>query len=353
MGRWLVGLIGIGLAIPVLGVLGLAVVTPLTPSGAAYVTAAALVAGGLSAVLWRARTGAFLALLGALVAVTVAGSRLAQARRSAVGPLQARVLPAASGTRWFSYLVDEQDLLLFGEALLRLMGAASAREHAGLASAVSAGYAELRAAQNSIASPVISTYLFWQRPGAFDAVIVAPEGSGPPTTGVVFLHGFAGNVSLQCWQIAQAARPLGMVTVCPSTDWVGAWWRPAGVAALRATLDYLREQGVQRFYLGGFSNGGFGLSRLAPGLAGEPGLEGLFFVAGVTNSRDIDATGLPVLILQGAQDERVRAPDARQVAAEIGRAAYVELEADHFLIVKQAEAVQAELRAWLETLDGE
>jgi hypothetical protein len=52
--------------------------------------------------------------------------------------------------------------------------------------------------------------------------------------------------------------------------------------------------------------------------------------------------------LQGALDERMTAPGARQAAAQIGGAAqYVELDADHFLIVKQTEAVQAALGAWL------
>jgi pimeloyl-ACP methyl ester carboxylesterase len=67
------------------------------------------------------------------------------------------------------------------------------------------------------------------------------------------------------------------------------------------------------------------------------------------NANGVRATGLPVLVIQGTNDERIPVESARQFAAEIGeRATYVELEADHFLIMKQPQQVQEAIRAWLE-----
>lgn len=351
MWKWAVGLVGLALAAPVLGVLALAVVTPITPSGAAYLVAAALVAGGLCVVPWLGARALWVPAGGVGLALVVAGLRLATVGVAEPGPVRVIVLPADSGTRWLNRLVDEQDVLLFGSRLMRLIGGVSAREHAGLTPALTAGYAELRAVQ-PYASPVLSTYLFLQRPGAFDAVVVEPEGEAAPTAGVVFLHGFMGNVTLQCWEIAQAARAVGMLTVCPSTGWIGDWWRPGGAATVRATLDYMRDQGIERLYVGGFSNGGVGLSRRVSEAAAEPDVRGLFFIAGVTEAQAIRDTGLPVLILQGAGDERMRAEPAWVAAGVIGDAAtYVEIEADHFLIVKEAEAVEEALGGWLGDLD--
>jgi pimeloyl-ACP methyl ester carboxylesterase len=101
--------------------------------------------------------------------------------------------------------------------------------------------------------------------------------------------------------------------------------------------------------LGGFSNGGFSMNRLASQLGNEKGLHGLFFIDGIYDGVSIRETGLPVLIIQGTQDERVLAPEVRMIAGEIGDlATYVELKGDHFLIVKQPDLVQNAIQTWLE-----
>jgi pimeloyl-ACP methyl ester carboxylesterase len=59
--------------------------------------------------------------------------------------------------------------------------------------------------------------------------------------------------------------------------------------------------------------------------------------------------GLPVLVLQGAQDERIPAWQARQFAEEVGDlGTYVEITGDHFLIMKQPGPVQNVIAKWLE-----
>ena len=123
-------------------------------------------------------------------------------------------------------------------------------------------------------------------------------------------------------------------------------------ATLQATFAYVRGRDIQKFYLAGFSNGGSGISRLAPQLKDELGLSGLIFINGIHNGAGIRETGLPVLIIQGSQDERMLAEQASRVAEEIGDlGTYIELNGDHFLIMKQPKLVQDAIAQWLEKLE--
>jgi pimeloyl-ACP methyl ester carboxylesterase len=262
-------------------------------------------------------------------------------------------LPQGKGDRWVSYLLDEQDSLIFGEAIFHFMGGDSDHEHENVTSALLAEYFELKARQRIFPSPIVSTYLTLQSSTHFDVVVIEPQVDHLPEFAVVFLHGYMGNVTAQCWEIAQAVKIYGGVTVCPSTGWRGDWWQPQGQAILQATFHYVRGRGIQRFYLGGFSNGGSGISRLAPQLKNEAGLKGLIFIDGIHYGADIRETGLPVLIIQGAQDERMPAAQARQIAQEIGAlSTYVELNGDHFLIMKQPRLVQDAIAKWLESFQS-
>ncbi len=257
-------------------------------------------------------------------------------------------LPNETKSSWVNALIDEQDILIFGETLFHLIGGDSANEHKDLTSAFSRAYSEMRA-QGFYPSPVISTYLNLQQPDHFDALVIEPDGKTPASFGVVFLHGYMGNVTAQCWEIAQAVKPIGGVTICPSTEWTGGWWRPDGQAIVQATIEYLRTQGIERFYVGGFSNGGFSIGRLASQWKETPGLYGLIFIDGFIDGASIREVGLPVLIIEGTQDERVPVSMARQFAEEVGElGTYVELEGDHFLIIKQPEEVQGAIAGWLE-----
>lgn len=335
---------GIGLAL-VLAVATLSVwLMPLTAWGRGCLLGAWLVAGGLIASLLRPRLFGALCVTGL---VLIAGVTVTHGLRAsqASAPLKVVILLGARETRWVNYLADEEDALLLGEAALHFVGGASAREHDGLLSAVRMAYTS---AGGEFASPVLATYLGLQSPGAFDAVVIEPEGARTPTRAVLFLHGFMGNVAIQCWEIAQAARQIGALTVCPSANWVGEWWSPQGGAAVRETIAYLRERGINEIYAGGFSNGGNGIGSLAPDLAQAPGIRGLFFIAGIRDADAIRETGLPVLVIQGSRDERMTPDDVRAAAHEIGdNARYVELDADHFLILKRAAEVQRALGAWL------
>lgn len=350
MSRYLFSLFGVLLAFPVIVVVIVAFHTPITVSGFVYLLGSAITAAGLIFAPLKRRihlavtfSGLSLILIVALVRLALAGST------TSASNLKMVELPSRNGTRWVNYLFDEQDTVLFGEAALRRMGGVSPQEHNHIASAMQKAYSELRATQRVFPSPFASTYLGLQNPSSFDAVVIEPKDEQLAKAGVIFLHGYMGNVTAQCWRIAQAVEDLGLVTVCPSTDWIGDWWTPRGEAILRATFDYLHEQGIQTIYLGGFSNGGIGTSRLAPKLATEENISGLFMIAGVTNTTKIIDTNLPVLVIQGTQDERMPASAARQFAEELGDlATYVEIESDHFVIMKQSALVQEAIRDWLQ-----
>ena len=254
-------------------------------------------------------------------------------------------LPEGKGPRWLSSIIDEQDGLIFGEELFHHIGGDSIREHEGLIPAFVTAYSGMKS-QGMFPTPLVNTYLNIQQPNAFDAVVIEPK--EPPKFGVIFLHGYMGNVTAQCWEVAQAVKELGGVTICPSTEWTGQWWKPRGHEILKLTFAYLREQGISKIYLGGFSNGGFSMGRLASELGNEHGLAGLFFIDGFMNGTVIRELNLPVLIIEGTQDERVPPAIAKSFAAEVGDlGTYVEIDSDHFLIIKQPKQIQNVIASWL------
>ena len=244
MFRYLMCLLGAVFALPLLVLIAFAFITPITISGVAYLIGCSLAVAGLLIAPWRIKYSFVVTLLGFTVIVGVACIRLVLATNEGAAPdLKMIVLPEGKETRWVSYLFDEQDSVMFGEAALFRLGGVSPREHENIAPALLSAYSEFRTAKGVFPSPVASTYLNFQGPTSFDTIVIEPETDQPPRIGVLFLHGFMGNVTIQCWRIAQAVKKLGAVTACPSTGWVGDWWEPQGAAIVRATLRYLREQG--------------------------------------------------------------------------------------------------------------
>jgi pimeloyl-ACP methyl ester carboxylesterase len=95
------------------------------------------------------------------------------------------------------------------------------------------------------------------------------------------------------------------------------------------------------------------MSRLASQLGKEKGLRGLFFIDGISDGASIREAGLPVLVIQGTQDERVHVEGTRSVVETIGSlSTYVELDGDHFLIMKRPRLVQNAIAKWLERLEA-
>jgi pimeloyl-ACP methyl ester carboxylesterase len=350
MFRYLLFLLGGMLALPILGIIALALGLPITISGIGYLLGCTLVATGLIMAVWTGGKSISLTIMGIIVLALVASVRLIVAAQETSPHIKMIALPVDKGTRWINYLIDEQDTLILGEALFNLIGGDSPNEHTGISSALYADYSEIRTTQRVFPSPFVSTYLNLQGTNHFDAVVVEPKINHPPEFALVFLHGYMGNVTAQCWEIAQAVKSFDAVTVCPSTGWRGDWWQPQGQAILQATFEYISKLGIQKFYLGGFSNGGISIGRLASQLKSEKELSGLILIDGFDNGAGIRELGLPVLLLEGTQDERIPPIYARQIAEEIGDVGtYVEVDGDHFLIMKQPASVQKAIANWFKT----
>lgn len=347
MFRYFLAIIGFVLIMPLLVLIVMAFMLPITISGIGYLLGSLLTAIGLI-VAPRIQRHYAVFITGVVMVVVVASVRIFLSSQNTHSGLRMVTLPEGKATSWISTLIDEQDSLIFGEALFHLIGGDSNREHEDITAALSTVYSEMRG-QGIFPSPIVNTYLDLQQPDHFDAIVIQPESKAQPQFAVIFLHGYMGNVTAQCWEIAQAVARLGAVTVCPSTEWRGEWWQPEGQAILQSTFEHLRSQGIHKFYLGGFSNGAFSIGHLAPQLADEKDLNGLIFIDGFINGASIRELGLPVLIIQGVQDERVSVEAARQFAEDVGvLGTYVEINSDHFVIMKEPGLVQSALAAWLE-----
>jgi hypothetical protein len=304
MYRYLLSLLGFLLALPAVAWLVLAFLLPITVSGMGYLAGFLLIVAGLISLPWAARYSFPLVVAGSLFIAFVASARLILTGRGESSGIRVLSLPEGRQTRWLNTLIDEQDALIFGEAIFHRIGGDTAAEHEGLTSAFRSAYADLRVAYGIVPSPVLPTYLGLQRPSAFDTVLIVPELGGPTDTAVIFLHGFMGNVTSQCWVIAQAASQMGAVTACPSTEWTGGWWQPGGRAILEATFQYLRDQGVKDFFLGGFSNGGFGISRLVSTVSARRGYAACF---SLTAFRAEHRSRRPVCRFLSSRERRITA----------------------------------------------
>jgi pimeloyl-ACP methyl ester carboxylesterase len=338
--RYLVFIIGIFASLPFLLFVFLLPSTPITFTGLIYLIACLVMVAGLISTPWLRRGSLALAGLGAALMLIILALRIA------FPPLGSHLtlitLPDESGPRWLNRIFDEQDVVLFGARLGPYLGLVSKNESQGLVPA----FVEARSKMDGATtlSPFLMTYLGQQSPTAFDVVVDEPSGAAQPKRGVIFIHGFGGNFTLQCWLVAHAGERVGALTVCPSTSRVGDWWSPQGEAILRQTMAYMRRRGIQRIYLAGLSNGGIGASHLASRFASE--LAGLILISGADPAAPI--SGLPVLVIQGKGDERIPASIAdRYVAAAGAAATYLLLDGDHFVMLKQADLVQDTIVNWI------
>ena len=342
---------GLAILFPVVLIVVIATYTPITTSGFVYVIGAVAITFGLLVEPWLRRTSWVFLGAGMILLFVTAGVRLSVGGGGTTVRLM--TLPDQGATRWVDRLIHERDLSLFGQRAAALTGIAlSPREAEGLTDALTAAYGSLAAVEGTTSSPCISTYLFLQRPNAFDMVVVEPglfpaPTRTPPTStaAVIYLHGFVGNFTVQAWLVAEAARKLNMLTVAPSVGFFGDWWTPHGEETVRCTIAYLRNRGVRRIYLAGLSNGAVGVCRLVPKLRTD--LAGLILISGA-DAQSPDS-GLPILALQGLYDERMDASETVRYIAQAGeRGTYCEFDGDHLLLAKRAAEVQAELRKWLE-----
>jgi len=327
-------------ALPLLVLVALIPTTPITLVGSLYLIGGILIVAGMIGATWWRHGSRTLALLGTTLILAIIVVRML------FPPSGSRLfltsLPSQSGSHWLNRIFNEQDVVLFGARVGRQLGLISPAENNGLVPALAETYSHMH--EVTPLSPFLVTYLNQERPSAFDVVVAETAGDARPTRGIIFLHGFGGNFTLQCWLMAHAGERIGAMTVCPSTRATGDWWSPQGAEILRQTLTYLQQRGVERIYLAGLSNGGIGASRLAKRL--ESQLAGLILISGA--DPDAPISRLPVLLVQGKNDERMPMWVAeRYAAAARATSTYLLLEGDHFVLLRQADRVQAAIADWI------
>jgi len=191
---------------------------------------------------------------------------------------------------------------------------------------------------------VLDTLLQRQGSDGFDTIVIEP--AEPARAGVVFLHGFAGSFTLECWLVASAARAIGAVTVCPAVGFSGHWTTEDGEKTLRSTIDYLHARGVRRLYLAGLSNGGVGAAWLAPRFASE--LSGLIIISGAPAA---GGSELPTLVIQGEHDPMMSAATAKTFAARV-HATYAGFDGGHFVMLMRRSEVREAIARWLRLHSG-
>jgi len=341
--RRLAAVVGAVLALPAVPLALLAVTTPVSAIGFLYVLGALVTIGGFLTAPARktrrrgvSRAGLGLLATAMLFRVVFAGhGKTVRMTRgdSPSAPLLDRLLP-------------EADVAVTSARAVIMTGMLPAGDTRNLVPTLKRAFETLNQAEGSSPSPIVMTTLSWQDASAFDTLEVqapAPDAHAA----VLFLHGYGGNFTLQCWMIAQAARRAGAVTFCPSTRMAGDWWSATGQEIVRVMMDRLRERGFDAVVLAGLSNGGVGASRLAPGLHDR--LAGLLLVSGA--APDAPPAGVPTLVLEGSRDTMMSPSVVRQYATRTG-AKYVELDGSHFLLIEQPEAMTDAMARWLSTRFG-
>ena len=340
--RYIVFIAGIFISLPLLVLLLFIPRTPVSAVGILYLLSSLLIVTGMIGAPWWSGRSFALILAGSALAVATMALRILFPPTGEQMNLVS--LPGKSGTRLLNRILNEQDIVLFGAQVAPYLGAISPAEKNSLDLKFSQTFQAMRQHGVTPLSPFLMTYLNQQHAGEFDAIIAEPGSGTSPKTGIIFLHGFGGNFTLQCWLIAEAGYQIQAVTVCPSTSVSGAWWSSQGPSILEETFIYLHQRGVQRIYLAGLSNGAIGASKLAHRY--KDYVEGLVLISGADPKAKL--TELPVLLLHGKYDERIPVSVMDAYASAAGRnATYHLFEGDHFLLLKQADEVQQMIVNWL------
>jgi pimeloyl-ACP methyl ester carboxylesterase len=326
-------LVGVGL-VALLGAFA-----PWSPSGWFALGAAAIAAIALVVRDRGARRG--LAIVATILFAVLLGVRVVG---SESGMIRMLTLPAGTPSRWIARLVDEQDVALMGARALAQRWPLAADEKERLLPAMHDAYVAMRRDDVVTPSPVADTLLGRQKPDGFDALVIEPrtEPQPAPKYGVLFLHGYAGSHTLECWLVAKAAQTVGAVTVCPATEFSGHWRGPAAERIVRTGLDYLYRRGITRVFLAGLSNGAAGASALAPSFASS--LSGLMLISGAPANGG--TAGLPTLVVHGTDDAIASVASAQAFVAR-AHARYASFPGGHFVLLVRREETRKVMADWL------
>lgn len=340
--RYFLFTIGILISIPIVFMLFLLPNTPISFVGVLYLFSVLAINIAMLVSPWRPQWSVRVILAGTVLILFTITTRVIFPPTGS--QIKIITLPSKSEVRLLNRIFNEQDVVFFGTQALAHLGGISPIEENSLLPAFSRVYDEMRKGEGSPLSPFLMTYLNQQTPNQFDVVIVEPNIEKSPEAGIIFLHGAGGNFTLQCWLIGKASSSIDLITVCPSTSPSGYWWTSTSEVILQETVNYLHDRGVERIYLAGLSNGGVGASQLANHF--KDSLDGLILISGANPYTEI--TELPVLVIHGRYDERIKTPLIEQYVSATGaESTFYLFEGDHFLLLKKADQVQAIIIDWL------
>jgi hypothetical protein len=330
------------MSLPLFGILFLTPLTSISFVGIVYLFSGLLIVVGMACAPWRTRLSFVLVLLGSALALVTITARILFAENDS--GLRILTLPSQSGPRLLNRIFNEQDIVLLSARFGPFAGFISPTEAQSLIPAFSSTFREMRQFGATSLSPFLTTYLGQEHPNNFDLVVAEPASAITPRSGIIFLHGYGGNFTVQCWLVAKAGYWIDAITVCPSTSPSGQWWNTRSQSILQETIAYLRQRGVERIYLAGLSNGAIGASRLADQF--QKDLTGLILISGADPNAVI--TELSTLVIQGRSDERIPvAMIERYVMIAPQKTTYRLFEGDHFVLLKQADQVQEAIGNWL------
>ena len=317
--------LGALLALPAVPLALLAVTTPVSAIGFLYVGGALVTLAGFLTAPWRitrrrgvTRAGLALLATAMLLRIVFAGH----------GKTVSMTRASSSTAPFLDRLLPEADVAVTSARAVIMTGMLPAGDTRNLVPTLKRAFETMSDAEGSTPSPILVTTLGWQGADAFDTLEVSAPAPDAHTA-VLFLHGYGGNFTLQCWMVAQAVRRAGAATFCPSTRMDGDWWRGPGPEIASAMLDRLRERGV-------------GASRMAPRLHDR--IVGLLLISGA--APDAPAAGVPTLVLEGSRDTMM-SPQVTRLYAQRSGAAYVELDGTHFVLIEKPEAMTDAMAKWL------
>ncbi|MEO8801451.1 MAG: alpha/beta hydrolase [Polyangiaceae bacterium] len=329
--------IGIFLAILATPLALLAVTTPVSNVGLAYVIGSAIVIVGMLTAPKRVSRmkGVVRAGLG-LIALTVL-FRLAFAGHGKT----ITMICGQGGTPLLDRLLPESDVATTSARAVIIAGVLPSNDTKSLVPTLRASFLRMDEEEGSTPSPIVRTMLKLQTKATYD-VIEIPAALPHATDAVLFLHGYGGNFTLQCWAIAKASKLANATTFCPSTRLSGDWWQADGPAIVTDMLAKLRARGFERIVLAGLSNGGIGASRLTASY--KKNIVGLLLVSGA--DPDAEPSGVPTIAFQGSRDGMMPPSHVRSYAEKTG-ATYVELDGTHFLLLEKLDEMTNAMGEWL------
>lgn len=318
--------------------------------------------GGRRAMVVAAACAASVALIAIVLAVAARGAVDGGAVKSAT--FRAR----AGRTLAFSDLLPEIDQVDLGISVARALDPLLDAQHADHARSVALPiYREMLAQPADYgalpsAMPFAYADVFYGGDnGAGQTFVYAPpHGEGEKLGALIFAHGSAGNFMsyIHVWRaLADAER---VVIICPTFGF-GDWGKDEGLALLKDALAYAASDAFpvdqpidpKRIFLAGLSQGGAGVTRVAPELASK--LAGVILISPVLDHAalaDARWKDLRVLVLEGEEDERVPRAYVERGVRDLERTgATVTFELfsgeDHFLFFSKRTEVLAKIGAFI------